>query len=306
MQRDGTRRAGAPDAATVAVANASAATASSTLYAHNEGAEHEASCTREHGHEASTDEHGHVEAGSADEPELPELEAGSAPEQEHEASGTRESSRKHVVQLPEPAASRGPPPPLGELSVPSAQPNDEMSCSWRRDQSGNAQRATAVLLYLNTETFRGEAGERLAETLRLALDARLPILSVHECDEAKGGCTFDRFLAITPDDLVRQRGLYHEIAVPLYTTAYEDQVSAALAAKQLLRLHRLSSAPHAHRPSAVKHMARSLARVMKSRNTDAADAHVSGRRSAPPRRSSCNRRPEYLRASVEEAGIEIA
>ena len=51
------------------------------------------------------------------------------------------------------------------------------------------------LLYLNKDTWVGEAGERLAAEVALACKAGVPLLSVHENDPGKGGCEFATFLS---------------------------------------------------------------------------------------------------------------
>ena len=87
------------------------------------------------------------------------------------------------------------------------------------------EQASHFLLYLNVNTFEGQAGDRLADELRFLLglpgggragrvppDQMVKVIMIHERDEAAGGCDFDRFLHVTPRDLV-MGGLYKPVAV---------------------------------------------------------------------------------------------
>ena len=86
---------------------------------------------------------------------------------------------------------------------------------------------TYFLLYLNQATFAGAVGEQLAAELRYVMcelkhdmddrhvDCRLRIVMVHERAPEAGGCDFDRFLVVTPKELVNA-GLYKVIATSLY------------------------------------------------------------------------------------------
>mmetsp|Transcript_17622 Transcript_17622/g.40390 ORF Transcript_17622/g.40390 Transcript_17622/m.40390 type:complete len:123 (+) Transcript_17622:1675-2043(+) len=61
--------------------------------------------------------------------------------------------------------------------------------------------ALFFLLYLRDDTFAGEAGERLAEQLRLLLAAGSPfdprVLLAHETDRVRSGCEFGRLCLST-------------------------------------------------------------------------------------------------------------
>ena len=102
-----------------------------------------------------------------------------------------------------------------------------------------------MLLYLNAETFVGDASGRLAADLRRAapLDDSLfvqtngarssvPIVLVHEQDPDHGACPFSRFFQLTPNDLIIDYKLYGPIAVALQPVPFRD-VSLALVAKEL-------------------------------------------------------------------------
>ena len=55
--------------------------------------------------------------------------------------------------------------------------------------------ATHMLLYLDSDTFVGEIGQRLAHEVRQARMNGLPIILMHEVDtEQHRGCAFDRFV----------------------------------------------------------------------------------------------------------------
>jgi len=101
--------------------------------------------------------------------------------------------------------------------------------------SGRAEgEATHFLLYLNAETFVGEAGLALAEEVRRVHKAgTLPIVMAHENDEAKGGCEFSTFFGSTPQDLL-DSNLYGPLALAIYPSfSLLWPVSVALVAQQL-------------------------------------------------------------------------
>ena len=94
------------------------------------------------------------------------------------------------------------------------------------------------LLYLNRDTFVGAQGDALADEIRYIfglpgggrdVGAELgsnptpcvKVVMMHEQDEGRGACEFDRFLHVTPKDLVIG-GLYKPIALSMY--AGEQQV----------------------------------------------------------------------------------
>ena len=88
---------------------------------------------------------------------------------------------------------------------------------------------THFMLYLNNDTFTGEAGQRLANEVRVLYKARIPFVMVHENDPERGGCPFSRFFQTTPEDLVSD-GLYKKIAMAAQSGLLRD-VSLALIAK---------------------------------------------------------------------------
>ena len=88
-----------------------------------------------------------------------------------------------------------------------------------------------MLLYLNRSTWAGDGGEALAEQVRAARRARLPLVMAHENHAARGGCIFGHFFEVTPRDLIAD-GLYHDLAVGCHSGPHR-QVSLALLAKAL-------------------------------------------------------------------------
>ena len=68
-----------------------------------------------------------------------------------------------------------------------------------------------LLVYLNkltftladTDTVRSSRAASTASWVRWAMNADVPILTVHEQDESKGGCAFSAIIDSTPKDLVR-------------------------------------------------------------------------------------------------------
>ena len=92
--------------------------------------------------------------------------------------------------------------------------------------------ATHLLLFLNKDSFIGEAGILLAAELRAVRKAGgVEVVMVHEQDPEHGAVEFATFFQCTPGDLI-QGGLYGPIAVALHPDHFWP-VSAALVAKAL-------------------------------------------------------------------------
>ena len=87
------------------------------------------------------------------------------------------------------------------------------------------------MLYLNVDTF-DEAGKQLAQKLREARSANMPVVMAHENDAARGGCEFSKCCRTTPEDLINN-GLYKALAIPLYPGEDHRMVGKALIAKAL-------------------------------------------------------------------------
>ena len=127
-----------------------------------------------------------------------------------------------------------------------------------------------MLVYLNETTFAGEAGQVLAEEVRLAQGEGMQIVLAHENDQDRQGCQFSRctcgctldcivqgasapelhsislarrFFETTPEDLVRG-GLYEKIAVAFHPGDHR-KVSVALLAKELGAVQRRGKAAEA-------------------------------------------------------------
>jgi hypothetical protein len=92
-------------------------------------------------------------------------------------------------------------------------------------------RPTHFLLYLNKLTFTN--GDALAQEVRAARAADVPITMIHEQDKARGGCVFDSFLETTPKDLIRD-GLYHSLAIAFVSGDAHRLVSLKLFARSNL------------------------------------------------------------------------
>ena len=99
------------------------------------------------------------------------------------------------------------------------------------DSSGDGDEATHMLLYLNRSTWTSEGAEALAEQVRAARSAKLPIVMAHENDAVRAGCIFGHFFEVTPRDLIAD-GLYHDLAIGCHSGPHR-QVSLALLAKAL-------------------------------------------------------------------------
>jgi len=93
---------------------------------------------------------------------------------------------------------------------------------------GASSAPTHFLLYLNHHTYLEDAGAKLAEELRRARAANLPIVMAHENDPELGGCEFGRFFSTTPGDLISD-GLYKPLALACYPGDHRAASMALLA-----------------------------------------------------------------------------
>jgi hypothetical protein len=87
------------------------------------------------------------------------------------------------------------------------------------------------VLYLNSDTWLGDAGAALAEEVRVARRTGMRIVMLHENDPKRGGCAFARFFQTTPGDLI-DAGLFDRLAVAMHAREYR-QVSMLMAAKAI-------------------------------------------------------------------------
>ena len=65
---------------------------------------------------------------------------------------------------------------------------------------------------LNKDTFVGDVGMRLAHEVRGARARDFRMMLVHDVDESKDGCPFDRMFSVTPPDLLTDN-IYHQLAI---------------------------------------------------------------------------------------------
>jgi hypothetical protein len=132
---------------------------------------------------------------------------------------------------------KGPQRPRVTTKLPSAvsdilepQPSDGASggagSTHKRVSSHNI-----FVLYLNAETWAGDAGERLASEVRAAREVGMHMVMLHENDPERGGRAFARFFQTTPEDLVND-GLYDALALAMHAHDYR-QVSLLQAAQAL-------------------------------------------------------------------------
>ena len=91
------------------------------------------------------------------------------------------------------------------------------------------------LLYLDALTWEDEAGNRLATEVAEVMRAGYTLILLHEQDPQRQRCEFDRFLMVTPADLLAE-GIYKQLSIPMYHGPHR-QVSLALAAKELGAVH---------------------------------------------------------------------
>ena len=100
------------------------------------------------------------------------------------------------------------------------------------DISCEELKATHFLLYLNADTFVGDSGMQLADQVRKVRAAKMPIVMVHENDQQRGGCAFERICRVTASDLIND-GLYTALAIAAYPGDNHRAISLALIAKAL-------------------------------------------------------------------------
>ena len=117
------------------------------------------------------------------------------------------------------------------ISITNATPSRLSSLPHSRDSDGESEEATHMLLYLTLSTWAGDGAEALAEQVRAARNARLPIVMAHENDIERAGCIFGHFFEVTPRDLIVD-GLYHDLAIGCHSGKHR-QVSIALLATAL-------------------------------------------------------------------------
>ena len=145
---------------------------------------------------------------------------------------------------------------------------------------------THFLLYLNENTFVGDDGAQLADEVRAALAAGLPVIMSHENDPAKGGCVFDRFFTTTPQDLIAT-GLYKKLALPLFGPGVADrQGSMAFFAKMGLGFVRGSKRPWLNRVSTLDKAVSTVVKAASRKTSPSTPKSVSSRKSglSPARR----------------------
>ncbi|EOD35585.1 hypothetical protein EMIHUDRAFT_98575 [Emiliania huxleyi CCMP1516] len=119
----------------------------------------------------------------------------------------------------------------GKISITAATPSRLSSLPRSSGSGGDDDEATHMLLYLNRVTWAGDGAEALAEQVRAAREARLPIVMAHENDAVRNGCIFGHFFEVTPRDLIAD-GLYNDLAVGCHSAPHR-QVSLALLANAL-------------------------------------------------------------------------
>ena len=117
------------------------------------------------------------------------------------------------------------------ISITDETPSRLSSLPRSSDSGGDGDEATHMLLYLNKATWTGDGAEALAEQVRAARRAKLPIVMAHENDAVRNGCIFGHFFEVTPRDLIAD-GLYHDLAVGCHAGPHR-QVSLALLATAL-------------------------------------------------------------------------
>jgi len=88
-----------------------------------------------------------------------------------------------------------------------------------------------LLLYLNEDVFRDDDGQ-VSELVEKAFYLGVRVLNVHELDYEMGACSFSTFFDQAPEDLIN-KGLFKEIAVPLYSLKEYRRVSFFMLLQQM-------------------------------------------------------------------------
>lgn len=78
-----------------------------------------------------------------------------------------------------------------------------------------------LLLYLDARTWVGERSGFLQTEVAAALTSGMPVLLVHECDDARRAVAFDVLLNVTPQGLLA-KGIYGQIAIALEGGAWRE------------------------------------------------------------------------------------
>jgi len=135
----------------------------------------------------------------------------------------------------------------------------------------DATQVTHMLLYLNDKTFVGEERDSLEHEVQQTREHGIEILLVHENENGRGGCLFEKFFETTPQELIGS-GIYKKIAVACHPGPHRP-VSLALIAKELGAVPKKSkvmAAISSSRSSSRKlgSKARSLTKFFTARSSD--------------------------------------
>ena len=114
----------------------------------------------------------------------------------------------------------------------------------------------------------------MAEEVRAARKASLPITMLHENDEARSGCEFGFFFTSTPPDLI-EGGLYKALALACYAGSHRA-VSMALAARAL---GATSTGKPSWKPRSGK--GKASAKLSVEAGAEAASEHIAARAQKP-------------------------
>ncbi len=80
-------------------------------------------------------------------------------------------------------------------------------------------------------------GDDLKDVIECAKESKIHIILVHEQDPSEGGCAFDIFFDLTPQDLIDPPlELYKDVALPLCPTKEYRAVSLKKSSRELMNL----------------------------------------------------------------------
>ena len=116
----------------------------------------------------------------------------------------------------------------GELTAETSQYSSKGSSDMLVHDAGEVlagalPKRSAMLVYLNTDTFRSTA---LVSLLKRAIENDIHVVMAHETDPAFGGCAFGAFFEACPKELqMAPYSLFNRLAIPLFSTPEHRRVS---------------------------------------------------------------------------------
>jgi len=111
----------------------------------------------------------------------------------------------------------------GNIQIKDA---EEFSTIETQKNVDRKKQCEVLLLYLNKDVFKDVDG-RVSELVKVSLEKEMRTVLVYEQDAKEGSCGFNLIMCQTPDELLA-RGLFDELAIPLYTISEYRSVCLSL------------------------------------------------------------------------------